>query len=71
MFWKRCPVIVAVLGAAMLVSSCAVGPDFEHPAPPEASRYTKEPLATRTSSAAIRDGQAQHFINGRDIPGEW
>jgi NodT family efflux transporter outer membrane factor (OMF) lipoprotein len=35
------------------------------------SRYTKEPLATRTSSADVRGGQAQHFINGRDIPGEW
>jgi NodT family efflux transporter outer membrane factor (OMF) lipoprotein len=71
MFAKRCPVIVAAFGAAMLVSSCAVGPDFEHPAPPEATRYTREPLATRTSSAPIRDGQAQHFINGRDIPAEW
>jgi len=28
-------------------------------------------LATRTSSAEVRGGQAQHFINGRDIPGEW
>jgi NodT family efflux transporter outer membrane factor (OMF) lipoprotein len=35
------------------------------------SRYTKEPLASRTSSADIRDGRAQRFINGRDIPGEW
>jgi NodT family efflux transporter outer membrane factor (OMF) lipoprotein len=71
MFWKRCPVIVAVLGAATLVSSCAVGPDFAHPAPPEATRYTREPLATHTSSAPVRDGQSQHFVNGRDIPGDW
>ena len=71
MFWKRCPVVVASLGAALLVSSCAVGPDFEHPGAPEVSRYTKEPLASRTSSADVRGGQAQHFINGRDIPGEW
>ena len=71
MFWKRCPVVVASLGAALLVSSCAVGPDFEHPGAPEVSRYTKEPLATLTSSADVRGGQAQHFINGRDIPGEW
>jgi NodT family efflux transporter outer membrane factor (OMF) lipoprotein len=72
MFWKGCPVVVAALGAAMLVSSCAVGPDFEHPAPPpDSARYTREPLATRTGSAPVRDGQAQHFINGRDIPGNW
>src|SRR5580700_9676890 len=71
MLWKRCPVVVASLGAALLVSSCAVGPDFEHPGAPEVSRYTKEPLASRTSSTEVRDGQAQHFINGRDIPGDW
>jgi NodT family efflux transporter outer membrane factor (OMF) lipoprotein len=72
MSWKRCPVVVASLGAAMLLSSCAVGPDFEHPAPPpDDVRYTKEPLATHTSSTAVRDGQSQHFINGRDIPGDW
>jgi NodT family efflux transporter outer membrane factor (OMF) lipoprotein len=71
MLWKRCPVVVASLGAALLVSSCAVGPDFEHPGAPEVSRYTKEPLATRTSSADVRGGQAQRFINGRDIPGDW
>jgi NodT family efflux transporter outer membrane factor (OMF) lipoprotein len=71
MLWKRCPVVVASLGAALLVSSCAVGPDFEHPGAPEVSRYTKEPLASRTSSTEVRGGQAQRFINGRDIPGDW
>ena len=71
MFWKQGPVVVALIGAALLVSSCAVGPNFAAPAVPEASRYTKEPLATRTSSADVRGGQAQRFINGRDISGDW
>jgi outer membrane protein TolC len=71
MFWKQAPVIVALIGAATLVSSCAVGPNFAAPAVPEASRYTKEPLAPSTSSAPVRGGQAQHLINGRDIPGDW
>jgi NodT family efflux transporter outer membrane factor (OMF) lipoprotein len=71
MLWKRGVVIVALFGAATLVSSCAVGPDFAHPAPPEDSRYTKEPLAPTTSSTDVRHGQTQHFINGRDIPGDW
>jgi NodT family efflux transporter outer membrane factor (OMF) lipoprotein len=71
MFWKQAPVIVALIGAAMLVSSCAVGPNFAHPAVPEASRYTKEPLAPSTSSAPVRNGQAQHFVNGRDLRGDW
>ena len=71
MFWKQAPVIVALIGAAMLVSSCAVGPNFAAPAVPEASRYTKEPLAPSTSSAPVKDGQAQHFVNGRDLRGDW
>jgi NodT family efflux transporter outer membrane factor (OMF) lipoprotein len=72
MFLKCSPTVVAWLGTALLVSGCAVGPDFEHPPPPEVARYTPEPLAPRTSATAdVRDGQAQHFVNGRDIPGEW
>jgi NodT family efflux transporter outer membrane factor (OMF) lipoprotein len=62
---------VAATFAAMLLSSCAVGPDFAQPAAPEVDRYTREPQASRTSSADIRLGQTQHFVNGRDIPAEW
>jgi len=57
--------------AAALLTSCAVGPDFLHPAAPETSRYTKEPLTPRTSSTDAPTGQSQHFIEGRDIPQEW
>ena len=71
MFWKQAPVIVALIGAASLVSSCAVGPNFAAPAVPEASRYTKEPLAPTTSSAPVRAGQPQHFVNGHDLRGDW
>ncbi len=55
----------------MLLTSCAVGPDFLHPAPPEAGGYTKEPLAPRTSSTDAPSGQSQHFVQRRDIPQEW
>ena len=54
-----------------LVSGCAVGPDFLHPGAPEVSRYTKEPLASRTASADVSKGNANHFVNGKDIPAEW
>jgi NodT family efflux transporter outer membrane factor (OMF) lipoprotein len=56
---------------AVLLSSCAVGPDFVNPAAPDTSRYTKEQLAPRTSSTDAPTGQSQHFIEGRDIPQEW
>jgi NodT family efflux transporter outer membrane factor (OMF) lipoprotein len=68
---KRCCKCAAGLAAIVLLTSCAVGPDFHAPAPPEAERYTEEPLATRTSSTDAPNGQSQHFEIGRDIPQEW
>jgi NodT family efflux transporter outer membrane factor (OMF) lipoprotein len=54
----------------MLVTSCAVGPDFLHPAAPEITRYTREPLA-HTASTDVASGQRQVFLPGRDIPEQW
>lgn len=60
------------LAAATLLTSCIpVGPDFLHPAPPEVSRYTQEPLTRQTSSTDAPNGAAQLFVQGRDIPQEW
>jgi NodT family efflux transporter outer membrane factor (OMF) lipoprotein len=58
--------------AAFLVSSCAVGPDFVAPTPPDVSRYTRERLTPRTvSTETPQHGESQRFVNGRDIPAEW
>jgi NodT family efflux transporter outer membrane factor (OMF) lipoprotein len=65
------PPSAAALAAAMLLTSCAVGPDFLHPVAPETGRYTQEPLARSTSSADAPTGAAQRFQPGRDIPQEW
>jgi NodT family efflux transporter outer membrane factor (OMF) lipoprotein len=59
------------VAAVVLLTSCAVGPDFQHPAAPEITRYTREPLAPQTSSADGAEGQRQHFVDGRDISKEW
>jgi NodT family efflux transporter outer membrane factor (OMF) lipoprotein len=58
------------LAAAMLLTSCAVGPDFAHPAAPNITRYTREPL-TQTSAADVPLGQRQILLEDRDIPQEW
>jgi NodT family efflux transporter outer membrane factor (OMF) lipoprotein len=71
MFVRRCPIVVGVLAASTLLASCAVGPDFNHPHAPDVDRYTREPLAARTTSTDVAKGHAQHFVEGRDIPGEW
>jgi NodT family efflux transporter outer membrane factor (OMF) lipoprotein len=58
---------------ALLVSACAVGPDFEKPKAPEVAGYTAPaaPLPAKTASAEIPAGDAQRFVKDRDVPGDW
>jgi NodT family efflux transporter outer membrane factor (OMF) lipoprotein len=71
MLMKRRPAMAASFAVAVMTSGCAVGPDFAHPSVPEVSRYTREPLASRTGSAEVDKGRSQHFVNGKDLPAEW
>ncbi len=57
--------------ALLLVSGCAVGPDFRKPAPPEVTGYTVTPLSTTTGVSNVAGGETQHFVYGRGIPGNW
>jgi NodT family efflux transporter outer membrane factor (OMF) lipoprotein len=62
------------VGAALVIAlpvGCAVGPEFESPAAPDVSGYTAEPLGQQTSSADVKGGEAQRFVQGLDIPGQW
>ena len=56
---------------ALVVAGCAVGPDFQRPGAPAVSRYTAQPLASPTVSAATPAGEAQRFADGQDIPAQW
>ncbi|MGU7778973.1 efflux transporter outer membrane subunit [Burkholderia sp. PU8-34] len=70
--WRGCVNGIAWIAlAAALLDACAVGPDFERPAPPQASGYAREPLPEHTASTAIHGGEAQHFVEGLDTPGDW
>jgi NodT family efflux transporter outer membrane factor (OMF) lipoprotein len=51
-----------------LLNGCAVGPDFVPPAPPDADRFTREPLLAATVEA---DGQTQHFMPGAAMTADW
>ena len=67
---KKIPVLAAL--AALCLSSCAVGPNFERPeAPAGATAYTAEPIPEVSESADIPGGAAQRFLAGQDIPGQW
>jgi len=61
----------AALAAGMLLSGCAVGPDYVHPAAPEVTRYTRESLGRQTTAADAPGGQSQRFDEGHDIPQQW
>ena len=50
---------------------CTVGPDFERPAAPVVNGYTAQPLPEQTASADIAGGDAQRFLQDRDVPGDW
>jgi len=60
---------------AMLVfvvtAGCVVGPNFKSPGPPTNSGYTQTPLPTTSSTPNVAGGEAQQFMDGEDIPGEW
>src|SRR6202040_978182 len=61
-----------LLAAGMAaLTGCAVGPDFEQPAAPDVTGYTPQPLAEKTNSADVKGGEAQRFVKGLDIPGQW
>jgi NodT family efflux transporter outer membrane factor (OMF) lipoprotein len=55
----------------MVLSACAVGPDFVPPPAPDVNGYTPEPLGSRTAPAGTPGGEAQHFVRDLDLPGQW
>jgi NodT family efflux transporter outer membrane factor (OMF) lipoprotein len=57
--------------ALLLTSACVVGPNFKKPAAPDVGGYTPTPLSTTSSTANVFGGEAQRFLEGKDIPGEW
>jgi NodT family efflux transporter outer membrane factor (OMF) lipoprotein len=59
------------LAASMLLISCAVGPNFRKPAPPEGAGYSKKPLRNPQAPNDVRGGGAQHFVSGKDINFDW
>src|SRR5579863_5287146 len=62
---------IAAALALMLIAGCAMGPNFKTPAAPQVNGYTPSPLSTTSSATDIAGGEAQRFVEGLDIPGEW
>ena len=51
--------------------SCAVGPDFNRPAAPQAVAYLPQPLPPQTAAIDGPDGAAQRFLAGTDVAPRW
>jgi outer membrane protein TolC len=64
-------VTLAATVAIAALGGCAVGPRFKRPAPPTVQGYLPEPLPVQTAQAAVAGDQAQRFVEGRDISGQW
>jgi len=60
-----------LLTIAVVLSGCAVGPDFEGPPAPDVEGHSREPLPAKTASAEVAGGEAQRFVRDLDIPGQW
>ncbi len=57
--------------ALLLLAGCMAGPNFQKPVAPKTSGYAPAPLTPTSSATNILGGEAQQFVEGRDIPGEW
>jgi len=59
------------ISALVLTAGCAVGPNFKKPPAPDVPGYTPAPISTTSSTSNVPAGEAQQFVEGRDIPGDW
>lgn len=58
--------------AGLVLSSCAVGPDFKRPVAPDGAGYAPTALHdTATATTDVAGGEAQRFLSDKDIPGQW
>ena len=54
------------------LSACAVGPNYKPPAAPQTAGFVPAgALSATTASAPVSGGEAQRFVDGLDIPGQW
>src|SRR5471032_153933 len=67
---SRVPPSIAGL-AVLLITGCAVGPDFKKPSSPQVGDYTARPLVSTVTSPGVPGGEAQRFGQGVDVSGDW
>jgi NodT family efflux transporter outer membrane factor (OMF) lipoprotein len=58
-------------GILITFAGCAVGPNFRAPPAPEVDAYRKDALPPATAAASVPTGDAQHFLEGAEVPARW
>jgi NodT family efflux transporter outer membrane factor (OMF) lipoprotein len=56
---------------SVLITGCAVGPNFEKSAAPTASAYTSTSVTATSGVTNVVGGEPQHFNEKMDVPAEW
>jgi len=56
---------------ALVVSACAVGPNYQRPPTDAGDRLTAVALPSQTADADVAGGTAQHWASGQDVPAQW
>src|SRR5271169_1913201 len=62
---------IIAISALLLTTGCVVGPNFKRPAAPANGGYTPAPPPPTSSTPNVAGGEAQSFLQGGDISGEW
>ena len=68
--WRASRKLLGV-GFGVLLTACAVGPDYQRPAAPATHDYAPTALPHTTVAAPGPGGNAQQLVQGMDIPGQW
>jgi NodT family efflux transporter outer membrane factor (OMF) lipoprotein len=68
---KLCVTYLILITASLLFAGCAVGPNFKKPTAPNVAGYLPTQPSTTTNVPNIFAGEAQQFVQNRDIAGDW
>ncbi len=65
-------VLTTAVMTGSLLAACAVGPNFKAPPAPRSTGFAPiGQIAPATAAVPLPGGQAQRFVDGKDIPGQW
>jgi NodT family efflux transporter outer membrane factor (OMF) lipoprotein len=70
-FPKSSFVSVVAVSVLLFGTGCVVGPNHKRPAAPNVPGYTPTPPVATTGTPNVSGGEAQQFLEGKDIPGKW